>query len=501
MQLSEYARNLQLETDKQMLIIVLMHIPVVGLLIPYGYGTYLFALIASVLTGAIALIGYSALKGTRGCSMVFAICLMLFSGIMIQAQMGRIEMHFHIFGALPLLVIYRDWRPLLLAAAFIALHHLLLTGLQLSGVSAGGMPLTIFNYGCSWDITFLHAAFVVFEAAILILFSIKMRQEREQATGMIDIVDRFITQQDMTGRLPSGTASSDAFNNMMAQFSDLVQQVRAFSDELADSSTQLTQVSQFTTQTADIQQEKTQVSATATHQMSATIQEVAYNAQQASENAHHASSSADEGRRSIQEAITQTQHVDQAMSESTAMVEALVSKVDSITKITLSINDISEQTNLLALNAAIEAARAGEQGRGFAVVADEVRTLAGRTQELTSQISQTLHELTQISDKTLNSIGSGKTLSSETVVSVNQASLALDRIEAAIQEVGKMNFQIASASEEQAATSVEINQNIQELASQSDGLISNANQARQLSETLDQRILLINQMISKYKLA
>ena len=107
--IEDLSREQALVTDRQMLFILLAHVPVAGLWVPWGYGTHGFALVASALVGVIALAGYYLFRGTRVSSVLFAACLMLFSAIMIQAQMGRIEMHFHIFSALALVIIYRDW--------------------------------------------------------------------------------------------------------------------------------------------------------------------------------------------------------------------------------------------------------------------------------------------------------------------------------------------------------------------------------------------------------
>lgn len=113
-----------LRVDRRMLWLLLAQVPVVGLLVPWGYGTYSFALTASLAIGALTIAGYSFLRGTRACGVLFSMCLMLFSGTMIQAQLGRIEMHFHIFAALALTIAYRDWLPVLAAAGLIAVHLL-----------------------------------------------------------------------------------------------------------------------------------------------------------------------------------------------------------------------------------------------------------------------------------------------------------------------------------------------------------------------------------------
>ncbi len=171
----------RLHADKLMLAILLAHLPVLMFVAPIGYGTMSFAIVSSIILGVITGLGYVLLKGTRFFGAMAGAVLMLMSAILIQTQLGRIEMHFHIFIALAILLIYRDWLTILVPAGVIAVHHLVLTGLQLNQVSVGDMPLVVFNYGCGWDIAFLHALFVVLESSVLLYFSYMMRKERDES--------------------------------------------------------------------------------------------------------------------------------------------------------------------------------------------------------------------------------------------------------------------------------------------------------------------------------
>lgn len=491
----------RLRTDWQVLLILLAHIPVVALLVPIGFDTHSFAVVASLIVGGLVISGYGLLRGTRALSVVFATAMMLFSAIMIQAQLGRIEMHFHIFAAMALLIIYRDWLPVVAAATVIAVHHLAFTGLQMSSVSFGNTPVTVFNHDASWSVALVHATFVVFEAGILVFFAIRMAQEQKQSMQIIEVVRNFDAEKDLTGRIEGagGDLTATSFNSMMARFEALIAMVRELSGRLGKNARRLQEVSVRSGNIVSDQQQQTDQAATAMNQMAATIQEVARNAQAASDSALQASEASVAGTGNVSDAVTLTESTNTALEESARMVHELVGKIQSIATVIGSISDISDQTNLLALNAAIEAARAGEHGRGFAVVADEVRNLSRRTQAFTEEIRTTIGELTGVSEGSLAAIEIGQTRSRETTHAIRKAGDALALIERAIAEVSEMNQQIAAASEQQATVSAEINANIQRVAGQGNDVVSEVDKAASMADELESVVDEVNALVSEYR--
>ena len=494
--IEERKKRSLLKHDKIIYLIILAHLPFTMFLIPLGYDTHGFAITASVLVGIAASAAYFLLRGTRLFGILAGVLLMTLSAIMIQSQLGRIEMHFHIFGALALLLIYRDWMTIISAAAAIAVHHLLLTALQLNAIQLGSMPLMVFNYGCSWGIAFLHAAFVVFESAILIYYSIIMRKEEVAGLELMAAVTEVQREHNLSIRLEAeNNYVAEAFNQMIGKFDQIIRGVSSTSDNLAQTSQDLNTNSQETSDNISTQHDQIEQAVTAMSEMSKTIHSVAENSQQAATSANSADEEAVKGAELVNNAVAKTQALLDSMNTASDAMTRLEENVNNIGSVVDVIRGISEQTNLLALNAAIEAARAGEQGRGFAVVADEVRTLAQRTQESTSEIQEIIESLQAVTSKAVDSINSGQEKTLSTSGEISEAGQVLQSIVSAVSKINNMNIQIATAAEEQAAVSDSISENIHSISELSQGAVnrvdSNLRAAKQLqamSEDLGQHI-------------
>lgn len=490
-----------LRYDRIIFYVLLAHLPVVALLVPIGYGTHGFAITASVVVGLVAAGGYFTLRGTPLFGLLAAVLFMLFSAIMIQAQMGRIEMHFHIFAAIPLLLIYRRWLPIVVAAAVIAVHHLLLTALQLGDATLGGMPIMIYNYGCSWGIAFLHAAFVVFQAAILIYYAVLMEREEKTALGVVAAVSHFEHSSDLTVTIPGGDRDpvARAFNDLLGKFAQLARDTGNAAREIDGVAVQVTESTEALRSDIDAQHSQTEQAATAVTEMSHTIGEVAQNAQTAAEATANANTQAQEGSQLVDGVIRSTGTLNQRMhtaTESMQKLEASALKIGSVVDV---IRGISEQTNLLALNAAIEAARAGETGRGFAVVADEVRSLAERTKESTAEIQNIIQVLQSDTGSAVALIDEGRDLTGRVSEEVNRAGEALAQIARAVADVNMMNTQIAAAAEEQGVVSESIAQNIVTINDLSQQVVASAEGNVALIQSLNQMAKALEQTAAKYR--
>lgn len=263
-----------------------------------------------------------------------------------------------------------------------------------------------------------------------------------------------VTRRDELGQL------QQAMYAMTESLRGLIGRIGGGVGQIAAAAEQLSAVTAQTSIGVQKQREETDQVATAMHQMAATVQEVAQNAEQASLAARQADQQARQGDLVVQEAIGQIGNLSGEVEHSAQAIEELNAESGRIGSVLEVIRAVAEQTNLLALNAAIEAARAGEQGRGFAVVADEVRALARRTHDSTEEIESLIGNLQQVAQKAVEQMQTSRDLTQRTVELASEAGIALGRITESVSTIEQMNQQIAAASEEQSAVAENISESV-----------------------------------------
>lgn len=351
----------------------------------------------------------------------------------------------------------------------------------------------------------LAAAMVLISAVLAIVAGITMRSI-SAAVRSIESTITALAKRDLTVR--SHYKSKDEFgriadstNSMAQELQRVIYEIGGATAQVATAAEQSSAVTLQTSKGVQQQQQDTEMVATAMHEMSATVRDVAASTAEAAELSETVQAGATQGQSRLEQTIALIQRLSGQVDSTAKVIEQVKQDSDAITSVLDVIRGIAEQTNLLALNAAIEAARAGEQGRGFAVVADEVRTLAQRTAQSTTDIQRMIEGLQQGANQATDAMRVSLSQAQEGRDKVAQTGDILAQVVQGISGINDKNMQIASAAEQQATVADEINQkifNISDVAVQtSAGAEQTASTSRELARLAEQ----LQQLVGRFTLA
>jgi methyl-accepting chemotaxis protein len=340
-----------------------------------------------------------------------------------------------------------------------------------SGLESLGIHLTLFLLGM-----------LLIGAALKRVISIPINR-------LTDTMHRIEQQSDLSLRVPiigndEFCSAGNAFNTMLERFTSILKQVSGATHHLAQVAGQLVEVSSRTQNGVKRQLADTELLAAALHQLATTVQEVARNTSEAASEAAQADSQAKEGALTATTALGAISAMSEQLEQAVQVILRLDTDSRDIGKVIGLIREIAEQTNLLALNAAIEAARAGEQGRGFAVVADEVRTLAQRTQSATKEIETIIVKVQNRANEAVGAIQTAEQKTETSVQSVEDSAEALATISGSVSVITRMNNQIASSSGEQSKVAENISHKIGDINSVARDAASHAQETQDASQQL-----------------
>ena len=351
---------------------------------------------------------------------------------------------------------------------------------------------------------------IVFGAVIALVGFMLVRLLARQIFRPIEAITSAVTaltekDGDLTARLPENKDNeigllAQQFNLFLGHLHDMFQQVSASAVRVKEISEHVNEKINNAANLADQQSSSTQTVAAAVNEMEMTVKDISSSASNASESAEISQSTSVSCSDFVSQTIEQMQALESSMGTSVSSVTELSNEIQSITQVLEVIKGISEQTNLLALNAAIEAARAGEQGRGFAVVADEVRTLAQRTAESTEQINSMIVSLNNKAGETVSAIELGNKTTSQTSERLNETGETLSTITKEIINLTEMNALVATATSEQTQATSEISQNIVMISDTANQTKENMRESAQLCGELDNESKSLQGLMAKFTL-
>ncbi|SHF75269.1 methyl-accepting chemotaxis protein [Marisediminitalea aggregata] len=312
-------------------------------------------------------------------------------------------------------------------------------------------------------------------------------------------------QGDLTTRIPLPEQKEtrklvEGFNQFTASLHGILTNVAATSVQIRQSAAQVAEKSAMTESNSETQRDSTMHVATALNQMGSTVNEIAQSAHDAASSANHSAKASADGQAFTQQAVDSIHQLAGQISSVTSVIESLDAHTDDIVSILETIRGISDQTNLLALNAAIEAARAGDHGRGFSVVADEVRTLAQRAASSTEEIQSKIDSFKQDSQTAVEQMRLSNKQTTQVVEAAQQIDVMLKDIADDIQIIHGINTQVATATDEQSVVVEDINRNIHAISDNSDNNLRSAKQMVATSKTMAELAEQLDDEVSKFKL-
>jgi methyl-accepting chemotaxis protein len=470
--------------DRTMSLLLLAHLPV-ALALAAIHGTWLLAIVVGAIASFGPLMLAARCPGALVTRLVMAVAFMTYSVLFIQQTHGAIELHFHIFGVLAFLVIYRDWRVPVVAAAFIAVHHVVFDQIQRAGgdvwlvpAGRGGIPMIA-----------VHAAFVVVETAVLVYLAISQEREtvaiaamREQEAAEAERLNKLaqaLERRDLTaaedvkthdgalGALSEGIDHvATLVRSIQSTAADVTAATKVISDASEESGRASTETANAIAEIAAGMEIQARIVTEAIDLSAGLADAVTDSADAADEAAGMAGDTrtvAEEGVATADDATEAMRAVRESSAAISDAITELSERSGQIVGFVDTISGIAEQTNLLALNAAIEAARAGDQGRGFAVVADEVRKLAEESRAAAGKISELVADMDKVTENTVAVVEDGAQRTVAGAETVERARVAFQRISSAVGDVTSRVAAIATDGRELATRASDMRGRMEEL--------------------------------------
>jgi len=456
--------------DRVLSWLLVAHLPL-ALALAGLHDTWALAIVVGSILSFGPLLVCRAWPGTLGSRLTVAGAFMGYSALLIQQTHGKLEIHFEIFAALAFLLLYRDWRPIVFAAALIAVHHLSFDVLQADGDGFWVFPTASTSLSGIGTVA-IHAAFVVFETVVLVYIAGALEREtRQQAQllaaqedqhAVIGALAQGLRERDLTVDTQSADADDVAISALregIGNVADLVMAIQRTTATVAQASAEMVATSaEAGNASGEVAMSMQEVAEGAVRQVRsiASAQELAAEvsdaatagagqAERTAQAAERAREVAQDGIAAAVEATAAVRAISESSGEAGTAISGLAEKTEQIGVIVETITGIAAQTNLLALNAAIEAARAGDVGRGFAVVADEVRKLAEESQQAAATIADIVGAIQSETRHAVSIVQDGAVRTGQSAATVEHAREAFEQIGESVGEVTERVSEISTA--------------------------------------------------------
>lgn len=443
---------------------VLVLLFVESIALAFVYGTFMEAILIGLPAMLVPLWMLNTAPNATLTKHASALSAMIFAALHIHQMNGLIEVHFEIFILMAVLIIFSDWKVFISAVGLIAVHHVSFYFMQVDGVG-----VYLFDEGrLVFSTVIIHAVYAIVEGVIAAYIAKTLYDDSQVGKQLAEVTNTLTANEnslDLKVRTNShGNIVLEGFNQLLLILDNVVSGVKNQTDEFRVNSNNLMSAKAALETSASNRQQETETIASSVEEMAVTVASIAQDTTKLSDQMQEASSSTQTANQYIEEINIKNSELTNALSKTSDEITLLARSSDVITNVLSEITSIADQTNLLALNAAIEAARAGEQGRGFAVVADEVRALANRTKESTDKIGSTLTKLVSYSKSSTQSMGECIN-AVELVISVaEKASIEVANASQLVSLSSDIAHSVAAAVEEQSTTTNEIAQSTEKMS-------------------------------------
>ncbi|MCQ8879489.1 methyl-accepting chemotaxis protein [Pseudoalteromonas shioyasakiensis] len=388
---------------------------------------------------------------------------MIFAALHIHQLNGLIEVHFEIFILLATLVIFKDWRIFISAVGLIAVHHLSFYFMQVDNVG-----VYLFDEDrLAFSTVILHAVYAIVEGVVAGFIAKTLYEDSEVGKELARVIEELTYDRHSLNlklrATPRKSHVLTGFNELLSVLENVILGLRSQINDFKSNANNLISAKSELERSAHDRQQETEAIMCSVEEMATTITSIAQDTTRLKDQMNDANTTTQEANELMQMINNESDHLTHVLSLTSTEITALASFSEVIKNVLSEISSIAEQTNLLALNAAIEAARAGEQGRGFAVVADEVRALANRTKESTSKVEVTLAKMVEHSHSSTNAMDNSVNAVQSVINNAAQVSTLLQQASHVVVDSSDIANSVASAIEEQSIVTTGISKNTEEL--------------------------------------